>query len=134
VRTLRRGLVAALAVAAFSSITTIREAFAQETVSVTEGGAPGADCNCKGVQRPAWHGSVRGPACGPACAPHGGMFHADPRGQLCVRRQLQATGATMPSLFPRLHTWCAEGYMPTPRPLAQPHCRHCGMPLDDAGL
>ena len=133
-RTLRRGLAAALAVAAFSSIVSIREVSAQETVVITEGGAPGADCNCKGVQRPAWHGSVRGPACGPASTPHGGMFHADPRGQLCVRRQLHATGATMPSLFPRLHTWCAEGYMPTPRPLAMPHCRHCGMPIEDAGF
>ena len=132
-RIIRRGLVAALAVAAFSSIATIREVPAQETV-VTEGATPGSDCGCKSVQRPPWHGSVRGPACGPACTPHGGMFHADPRGQLCVRRQLQATGATMPSFFPRLHTWCAEGYMPTPRPLAQPHCRHCGMPLDDAGF
>jgi hypothetical protein len=134
VRTFRRGLVAALTVAAFSSILTIRVAPAQETVMITEDAAPGADCNCKGVQRPPWHGSVRGPACGPACTPHGGMFHADPRGQLCMKHQARAMGATPPSYFPRLHTWCAEGYMPTPRPLALPHCRHCGMPLEDSGF
>ena len=132
-RIIRRGLVAALAVAAFSSIATIREVPAQETV-VTEGATPGSDCGCKSVQRPPWHGSVRGPACGPACAPHGGMFHANPCGQLHVRQQLHATGATMPSLFPRLHTWCAEGYMPTPRPLAMPRCHHCGMPIEGAGM
>jgi hypothetical protein len=51
-----------------------------------------------------------------------------------MKHQARAMGATPPSYFPRLHTWCAEGYMPTPRPLAQPHCRHCGMPLDDTGF
>jgi hypothetical protein len=62
------------------------------------------------------------------------LFHADPRGQLCMKHQARAMGATPPSYFPRLHMWCAEGYMPTPRLLAQPRCRHCGMPLDDTGF
>ena len=131
--TIRRGLVAALAVAACFSIHGVREVPAQETV-VVEGAPSGPDCGCKGVQQPPWHGSVRGPACGPVCAPHGGMFHANPCGQLHVRRQLQATGSTMPSLFPRLHTWCTEGYLPTPRPLATPRCQHCGMPQEGAGF
>lgn len=133
-RMIRRGLVAALTLASLPSILTIRDLPAQETVTITEQAPPAANCGCKGVQRPPWHGSVRGPACGPVCTPHGGMFHANPCGQLHVRQQMHATGATMPSLFPRLHTWCAEGYMPTPRPLALPHCRHCGMPIEGPGF
>ncbi len=135
-RTIRYGVIAALIVAASSSIASIRETFAQETVIVTEEGAgaamdeSGAACGCKGVQRPPWHASVRGPACGPACPPHGTMFHADPRGQLCVRRQAQQACATLPSVFPRLHTWCAEGYMPTPRPIAVPRCHECGAVIE----
>jgi hypothetical protein len=131
VRIIRHGIIAALTVAAFSSIVTIRETTAQETVTITEGDATGAGCGCKGVQQPPWHASVRGPACGPVCGPqHGRMFHADPCGQLCVRRQLHQTGATMPSIFPRLHTWCAEGHMPTPRPIAVPRCHECGAVIE----
>lgn len=130
-----RIVIAAVIVALGSAVFATREAVARNPVIVSEGvGAgvghdPGA-CGCRSVQRPPWHASVGMPACGPACHPRGTMFHADPHGQLCVRRQLHETGATMPSLFPRLNTLCTEGFMPTPRPLALPRCHHCGMPIE----
>ena len=132
----RLTFVAAMIVAASSSILVIRETCGQETIVVTEDPAagdmtpPGSDCGCKGVQRPPWHDSVRGPACGPVCAPHGGVFHADPRGQLQAKHQCRSGHVRLPSCFPRLHTWCAEGYMPTPRPLALPRCHQCGAPIE----
>ena len=132
----RLTFVAAMIVAASSSILVIRETCGQETIVVTEDPAagdmtpPGSDCGCKGVQRPPWHDSVRGPACGPVCAPHGGVFHADPRGQLQAKHQCRSGHVRLPSCFPRLHTWCAEGYMPTPKPLALPRCRQCGAILE----
>jgi hypothetical protein len=131
---IRRGVLAVLVVALSPSILVTREAAAREPVIVSDGiGAGGqgpAACGCRSVQRPPWHASVGAPAYGPACPPHGSMFHADPRGQLCVRRQLHETGATMPSLFPRLSTLCAEGYLPTPRPPALPRCHHCGAVIE----
>jgi hypothetical protein len=130
---IRPGVIAALIVSLTPSLLAVREAAARDTVIVSEGlppgGGPGA-CGCRSAQRPPWHASVAAPGCGPVCQRHGTMFHADPRGQLCVHRQLQETGATMPSIFPRLHTLCSEGYMPTPRPPTLPRCHNCGVPIE----
>lgn len=126
---LRRGMIAALIVACVPSIHSIREAAARSPVIVSEsvGVAAGAEaCGCRNAQRPPWHASVAAPGCGPVCHRHGTMFHADPRGQLCIHRQLREANATMPSLFPRFHTLCSEGYLPTPRPPALPRCHNCG--------
>lgn len=124
---LRRSLVLAI-VAAIPSILVIREPRAQETF-VDEPAMSGADgmgsgCGRPDVRQPPWHGNVAGEACGPAC-PACGVFHADPCGQLHPRRNLHPC-VTLPSWFPRLHTWCTEGYFPTPKPLALPRCHNCG--------
>lgn len=123
-------VVSALVLVALGWAAGPRGAAAQETIVITEdaaaGGAGGTACGCKGRQSPPWHGSVAAAECGPPCRVHAGTFHADPRGQLCVRRQLAEQCATLPPLFPRLHGCCTEGRMPTPRPLTVPHCRHCG--------
>ena len=131
----RHLVLAALCIALTQVCVADREVAAREAVIVSEGGRAGgsqdpAACGCRSAQRPPWHASVSAPGCGPVCHHRGTMFHADPHGQLCVRRQLQETGATMPSLFPRLSTWCAEGYMPTPRPPAMPRCHNCGAPIE----
>ena len=132
---MRRGVIAALIVAVCPSIPVIGISRAGETVVVSEG-APAAGCpsgGCRTVQRPPWHANVASSHCGPVYRPHGTMFHANPWGQLCVHQQLRETGATMPSIFPRLHTWCSEGYMPTPRPPVLPRCHNCGA-LIEPGL
>jgi hypothetical protein len=129
-----RPVIAAALVAAVPSILAIRYAAAQETISVTEDsaltglGAQGDACGCRNVQAPPWHASVRGPECRSAC--HAcGVFHANPCGQLHPRRHIHGP-VMLPPFFPRLHTWCAEGYMPTPPPLAQPRCHRCGAPIE----
>jgi hypothetical protein len=136
VPSIRRSAGAALIVAVSASLLLPREAAARSPVMASpvtvstgtpEGaGQRGDSCGCRSVQRPPWHANVAVPACGPSCRQHGTMFHADPHGQLCIRRQLHETGATMPSLFPRLNILCTEGYLPTPRPPALPRCHHCG--------
>lgn len=132
---IRRVVLAALCIASSLACLAGRQSAAQETVIVSEGpraaaGREAAACGCRNTQRPPWHANVTAPGYGPAMPAYGTMFHADPRGQLCVRRQLHETGATMPSLFPRLHTWCTEGSMPTPRPPALPRCHNCGAPIE----
>lgn len=112
-------------------------ATAQETIFATTdaGAAPvsdaGAGCGCRDVQRPPWHGNVQGQACGPACnAGCGGVFHANPCGQLHLRRTARQHCMTLPSCFPRLHGWVAEGQMPSPEPPAMPRCRQCGAAIE----
>lgn len=113
---------------------------AAETIIVTEdagaamldmGAADG--CGCRDAQRPPWHGNVRGGACGPACGTGCGrspVFHADPCGQLHLRRHAREHCMTMPPCFPRLHGWCAEGAMPTPPPPSMPRCHQCGAAIE----
>ena len=111
---------------------------AAETIIVTEdAGAAGLEmgsadgCGCRDAQRPPWHGNVHGSACGPVCgqAPHG-VFHANPCGQLHLRRYAREHCMTMPPCFPRLHGWFAEGQMPTPPPPAMPRCHQCGAVIE----
>lgn len=110
---------------------------AAETIVVTED--PGAttlemgsadSCGCRDAQRPPWHGNVQGGACGQACGTGchvpGGVFHANPCGQLHLRRHAREHCMTMPPCFPRLHGWFAEGAMPTPPAPAMPRCHQCG--------
>lgn len=130
-----RFAIATAIVAAFPSILVIRTTHAQETITVTEesampgmGGNGGSECGCRNVQTPPWHASVGGSHCGPVCHHHG-VFHANPCGQLHVRRHLHH-GTTLPPLFPRLHGLCAEGFMPTPPPLAVPRCHQCGAAIE----
>ncbi|NBT14298.1 MAG: hypothetical protein EBS56_12090 [Planctomycetia bacterium] len=90
-----------------------------------------AGCGCRNVQRPPWHGSVQGQACGPACGTGcGGVFHANPCGQLHLRRYAREHCMTLPPCFPRLHALCAEGFMPTPPPPALPRCHQCGAVIE----
>jgi hypothetical protein len=111
---------------------------AAETIIVTEdAGAAGLEmgsadgCGCRDAQRPPWHGNVHGSACGPVCgqATHG-VFHANPCGQLHLRRYAREHCMTMPPCFPRLHGWFAEGQMPTPPPPAMPRCHQCGAVIE----
>ncbi len=110
-------------------------ATAQETTVMDESAmmstdGAGGDCNCRSVQQPPWHGTVSGPACGPTCH-HGGVFHADPCGQLRAKHDIHRHGCvTLPPCFPRLHALWVEGSMPTPKPLALPRCRQCGAVLE----
>ncbi|MEI6239888.1 MAG: hypothetical protein WCR51_05840 [Planctomycetia bacterium] len=111
---------------------------AAETIIVTED--PGAaslemgsaeGCGCRNAQRPPWHGNVQGAACGPACGTgHGGVFHANPCGQLHLRRYAREHCMTLPPCFPRLHGWLAEGQMPTPPPPSTPRCHQCGAVIE----
>jgi hypothetical protein len=123
-------IAAAIASAAVPSIFLIQDVRAQETIVMEGAAMPGmaaGDCNCKGVQRPAWHGSVAGQACGcgPVCQAHG-MFHADSCGQLRSHSQVHSGCVTQPSWFPRLHGWRVDGVMPTPPPPCLPRCHECG--------
>lgn len=126
-----RFIIAATIVAAVPSILVIRDVQAQETI-VMEGAAmpesgTSADCNCRGGQRPPWHGSVGAQAggCGPVCQAHG-KFHADACGQLWAKRHIHQGCVTPPPVFPRLHGLWADGSMPSPPPPVMPRCHHCG--------
>lgn len=115
---------------------------ATETIIVTEdAGAAGLEmgsadgCGCRDAQRPPWHGNVQGSVCGSACAPACGrspqpVFHANPCGQLHLRRYAREHCMTLPPCFPRLHGWFAEGQMPTPPPPAMPRCHQCGAVIE----
>lgn len=95
----------------------------------------GADsCGCRPVQRPPWHGNVQGMSggCNPCCDPHTGVFHADPCGQLRMRKMARENCMRMPSCFPRLHTFCRDGYLPSPVPPVTPRCHHCGAVIEGA--
>jgi hypothetical protein len=125
-----RFVIAATIAAAIPSIHPIRNAQAQESIVMEGAAMPGmgaADCNCRGVQRPPWHGSVANEACGcgPVCQAHG-MFHADPCGQLRSRHQIHSGCVVESPWFPRLHGWRVDGAMPTPPPISLPRCHECG--------
>ena len=118
---------------------------AQDTITMTEesgmsaamdGGSSAGGCGCNNVQRPPWHGSVHGQPCGAGCGPACGtgcggvVFQAKPCHQLHLRQYARANCMTLPPCFPRLHTWCAEGYMPTPPSPHLPRCHQCGAVVD----
>ncbi len=105
----------------------------EDPTTVVDDAASGSGaCGCQSVQRPPWHGNVRGMQCGcdPCCDPHTGVFHADPRGQLRMRQMARANCMRMPSCFPRLHTWCRDGYLPSPEPPVTPRCHQCGAVIE----
>lgn len=128
-----RLVIAATIAAVAPSLLATGSAGAQETIVMDGAAMPGpdaGDCNCRDGQRPPWHGAVAAEACGcgPVCRVHG-KFHADACGQLRTKWQVHhghGGNVTMPPYFPRLHTWCAEGYLPTPPPLVMPRCHRCG--------
>jgi hypothetical protein len=94
-------------------------------------GPGAAGCGCRDAQRPPWHGNVQGPACGPVCRSGcGGVFHANPCGQLHLRAHARAHCMTLPPCFPRLHGLFAEGSMPTPPPPSLPRCHQCGAVIE----
>lgn len=129
-----RHIIAAVVIAVPSLFATVTATAQQPTVmdesAMMSTDGSGNGCGCRDVQSPPWHASVNGPACGPACH-HCGVFHADPCGQLRAKHDIHRhCGVTLPPCFPRLHTWCAEGYMPTPRPLALPRCHQCGAVIE----
>jgi hypothetical protein len=135
VRTIRP-IIAAVIVSAVPSILAIGNAPAQGTMAVTDDSAmmhtdvSGDACGCRNVRQPAWHGNVHGTDCRPSC-PRCGVFHADPCAQLNPHRHLHhGVPMVLPPCFPRLHAWCSEGFMPTPRPLVVPRCHQCGAVIE----
>lgn len=95
-------------------------------------GPGGGSCGCQDTQRPPWHGNVRGSCqpCNPCCDPHTGVFQAQPCGQLHMRRYARENCMRMPSCFPRLHTLCRDGYLPSPEPPMLPRCHQCGAAIE----
>jgi hypothetical protein len=99
-----------------------------------------APCACRGGQTPPWHGSVaaapggwHAPACGPACAPACGPGYGPACGHMgtgCGWWSGRGMGYTLPPFFPRLSTFCREGWLPTPPPVAVPRCHNCGAMID----
>lgn len=133
VSSFRLGLIAVMIVGFTASLSS-QGACGQETIMITEdpsmmAGAGSGSCGCNGVQQPPWHGNVQG-SCNPCCDPHTGVFHANPCGQLHMRRQARENCMRMPSCFPRLHTWCRDGYLPSPTPPALPRCHQCGAVIE----
>ncbi|NDC53651.1 MAG: hypothetical protein EBZ74_05010 [Planctomycetia bacterium] len=130
-----RSLTTVLALAALLPCLSASAAVGGETIIVSDDPGAGPElgspegCGCRGVQRPPWHGNVRGPACGPACC-HGGTFHANPCGQLHLRRYARENCMTLPPCFPRLQGLFAEGSMPTPPPPVLPRCHQCGAVIE----
>ena len=120
-------LAAAMLVALALPCAVPTAARAQETIVVTQ--EPASGCGCGNVQQPPWHGTVAGRDCGPSC-PAGTMFHADPRGQCCMRRQIHHCDVRMPPCLPRLHGALVYGRMPTPRPVTIPRCPQCGAMIE----
>jgi hypothetical protein len=130
-------LCAAVAAAALSPSSAAARQTGEPTMVMEEPGMPVAEsvaaegCGCRQGQwqQPPWHGSVHAGHCGQAaaCCPGSSVYQAYPFRMLhaprpaCVRP---------PSMFPRLHTLCCEGYMPTPIPPAMPRCHQCGAPIE----
>ena len=108
-----------------------------ETTVVTESVAPGqqGDCGCRGGQpqqswqQPPWHGNVRGNQCGApqACCRGSNVYQAHPFQQLQWKH---SPCVTLPPHFPRLHSMCREGYLPSPVPPVQPRCHQCGAAIE----
>ena len=91
-------------------------------------GLPAAACDCQADRQPPWHGNVAGPCCNRPCCPPPNMFHADAWGQLGAKEEAKKHCLELPPSFPRFNGW-RKGYMPSPKPIALPRCRHCGMPV-----
>jgi hypothetical protein len=121
---------AAFVIAACGVLPVIRELHAQETTIVMDDSGPAAgDCNCRSQQAPPWHGNVNGMSCPPMH--HGNrIFQANPCGQLGMLCPWNRGCAQLPPCFPRLHGLCADGQMPTPRPIAIPRCHQCGAVIE----
>lgn len=109
-----------------------------EPITVIEGqpemaaaGVAGEGCGCRPGQwqQPPWHGNVHAGHCGhgPACCPGSSVYQAYPFRMLHEPRPACVRPA---SPFPRLQAMWCEGYLPTPVPPAQPHCHHCGAPIE----
>lgn len=130
--------VIAIAIITTATLLSSRGGYGQEMITITEDSAmsvehgmgPGS-CDCGDVRRPPWHGNVRG-SCNPCCDPHTGVFHANPCGQLHMRRYARENCMRMPSHFPRLHALSRDGYLPSPTPPAMPRCHQCGAVIDGA--
>ena len=131
--------IAIMIVGTTAALLSSRGACGQETIMITEdpammagSGMQHGGCGCHDAQQPPWHGNVRGMhgGCNPCCDPHTGVFHANPCGQLHMRRHARENCMRMPSCFPRLHTVCRDGYMPSPTPPALPRCHQCGAPIE----
>lgn len=130
--------IIAIVIVGTAAFLSSRGACGQETITITEDsamliedGMGTESCGCGNVQRPPWHGNVRG-SCNPCCDPHTGVFHASPCGQLHMRRHAREHCMRMPSHFPRLHAVCRDGYLPSPTPPALPRCHQCGAVIDGA--
>ena len=130
--------IIAIAFVGLAAFLSSQGARGQETITITEdpammmGEAGTSSCGCNTAQRPPWHGNVQGMhgGCNPCCDPHTGVFHADPCGQLRMRKMARENCMRMPSCFPRLHTWCRDGYLPSPEPPVTPRCHHCGAVIE----
>jgi hypothetical protein len=138
VRSVRPLLFAVAVLAAASSPLTATAAQFEdtqpgETTVVAESVAPGqpGDCGCRGGQpqqswqQPPWHGNVRSNQCGApqACCRGSNVYQAHPFQQLQWKH---SPCVTLPPHFPRLHSMCREGYLPSPVPPVQPRCHQCG--------
>ena len=130
--------VIAIVIVGTAALLSSRGVCGQETIMITEDSAMMAgegmgtgSCGCDDVRRPPWHGNVRG-SCNPCCDPHTGVFHANPCGQLNMRRYAREHCMRMPSHFPRLQALSRDGYLPSPTPPAMPRCHQCGAVIDGA--
>jgi len=141
VRSVRPLLFAVAVLAAASSPLTATAAQFDDTqpgatTVATESAAPGqpGDCGCRdgqpqqSWQQPPWHGNVRGSQCGApqACCRGSNVYQAHPFQQLQWKH---SPCVTLPPHFPRLHSLCREGYLPSPVPPAQPRCHQCGVAI-----
>lgn len=100
-------------------------------VEPAQGGGP-AGCGCSSGaahQQPPWHGNVRAAQCNtcPNCCRGSSVYQAHPFQQLHWR---QYGCVTLPPCFPRLHTLCRDGYLPSPIPPAVPRCHQCGAAIE----
>jgi hypothetical protein len=100
-----------------------------QSMPASDAAAEGCGCRPGQWQQPAWHGNVHAGHCGPrpACCPGSSVYQAYPFRML---HEPRPACVKTPSAFPRLHAMWCEGYMPTPIPPAQPHCHHCGAPIE----
>ena len=129
-------LVASLVLSVAVPAACLSVASAEETIVMDGEGMAAADvaadssaCGCSNRLSPPWHGSVAGEPCGPSCPPPN-KFHADPCGQLWMKHNARQQGYVLPPCFPRMHGRLADGWWPTPRPIAQPRCPNCGTHID----
>lgn len=127
------GLAALLVAASAVLPVSVREATCREMPladdAIMDAGEPVVGYGQYGHLAPPWHGSMHPAPCGPKCPPPT-LFHADACGQLFGRRACHPHAVVVPSCFPRLHGWWAEGLMPSPVPPALPRCHQCGAMIE----